>query len=249
MAFIDFRYHSQVLEKRLSAWILIPDEPVEPVATLYLLHGLSDDHTIWLRHTALERYVAGLPLAVVMPDGGRGFYCDAKEGFPMATAIGVELVDRVDALFPTIRSASHRFTAGLSMGGYGALKLALTWPDRFSAALGMSGALGFGHHYPHKDGSPFGTEFVRVTGESPKGGPDDLYALAETCFAAGTLPRIAFHCGVDDFLLESNRDFRRHLVDRGIPHSYAEHAGAHTWDYWDRHLPDALRFLGFNPAA
>lgn len=249
MAFIDLRYHSKVLEKQTAAWILVPDEPVEPMATLYLLHGLSDDHTIWLRRTGIERYVAGLPLAVVMPDGGRGFYCDAVAGFAYASAIGCELVDRVDRLLPTRPERSHRFAAGLSMGGYGALKLALTWPDRFSAAVSMSGALGFGRHYPNDDGSLFGSEFLRVTGPSPSGGRDDLHALAELRFAQNDLPRLAFHCGESDFLIESNRGYRDHLVAAGIPHEYAEYDGAHTWDYWDRHLPAALRFFGFTPSA
>jgi putative tributyrin esterase len=247
MAFLDLRYFSPALEKQTSAWVLFPDTFSEPVSVIYLLHGLSDDHTIWLRRTALERYVEGLPLAVVMPDGGRSFYCDAVQGAPYATAIGEELVDRVDQLLPVRRDPGHRFVAGLSMGGYGAFRLALGAPERFGAAVSLSGALGFGHHYPAEDNTPFGTEFVRVAGNQPKGGPNDLYALARQRHREGNLPRLAFDCGADDFLIESNRDFARHLTENGIEHRYREDSGAHTWDYWDSHLPDVLRFIGFEP--
>lgn len=247
MAFLDLRYFSNTLQKQTAAWVLFPDVVKEPISVLYLLHGLSDDHTIWLRRTALERYVEGLPLAVVMPDGGRGFYCDAVNGPAYATAIGSELVERVDSLLPVAKDSEHRFVAGLSMGGYGALRLALGFPGRFGAAVSLSGALGFGNHYPSDDGSPFGVEFTRIVGNNPKGGANDLYALAFQRHREGSLPRIAFDCGSNDFLIESNRAFAQHLSDAGIPHRWREDAGDHTWDYWDSHLPDTLRFLGFEP--
>ena len=106
-----------------------------PYQVLYLLHGLSDNHTIWLRRTGIERYVASLPIMVVMPDGGRGFYADADQGYAYGKAIGEELVDRIDKTFPTKASREGRVVAGLSMGGYGALRLALNYPERFRAAV------------------------------------------------------------------------------------------------------------------
>ena len=219
------------------------------MATLYLLHGLGDDHTIWLRRTALERYVGSLPLAVVMPDGGRGFYCDAAEGYAYETAIGVELVDRIDATFHTRKDASSRFIAGLSMGGYGAFKLALSHPNRFSAAVSLSGALGFGNKKTTWEGNPLPPEFVRILSADPTGGPNDLHALVQARHADGTLPRLRFDCGVDDFLIDDNRAFAALLTDQAIPHVYEEYPGAHTWDYWDRHIQDALRFFGYEPGA
>lgn len=248
MAFLDLRYFSAALQKQTAAWILYPDSGPAPFATLYLLHGLSDDHTIWLRRTALERYVAGLPLLVVMPDGGRGFYCDAREGSATATAIATELVDRIDAMFPTRRDPAGRFVAGLSMGGYGAFRLALSHPERFGAAASLSGAVAFGHSNLWHDGSPMPAEFRRVVGDDPAGGPDDLFALCDRRHADGTLPRLRFDCGVDDFLLDSNRALRKHLLAGAVPHEYEEFPGAHTWDYWDRHIQDALRFFGFTPS-
>src|ERR1044071_6734116 len=96
-----------------------------PFATFYLLHGLSDDHTIWLRRTSIERYVSSLPLIVVMPDGERGFYTDAQEGFAFESAITKDLISFIDRTFPTKADRSGRAIGGLSMGGDGAVKLAL----------------------------------------------------------------------------------------------------------------------------
>ena len=247
MAFIDLHYFSPALGKQTGAYVLLPEAATGPFPVLYLLHGLSDDHTIWLRRTALERYLADLPLAVVMPDGGRGFYCDAVAGYAFETALAVELVDRIDRTFPTQAEREGRFVAGLSMGGYGAMKFVLSHPDRFSAGVSHSGALAFGHSYGSDQDDAFGREFGRVLGTDYAGGPNDLFALAEKRHAEGTLPRLRIDCGVDDFLIESNRAFTTHLTEKGIPHEYAEHPGAHTWTYWDRHIQDSLRFFGFTP--
>lgn len=243
MAFIDYHYFSSALQKQTAAYVLLPETGAPPYPTLYLLHGLSDNHTIWLRRTSIERYVADLPLIVVMPDGGRGFYCDAQEGYACDTAIGVELVDRIDRTFPTKASRDGRVLAGLSMGGYGALKLANAHPDRFCAAVSHSGALGFGHSEKGHDGNPLPPEFRRIVGESPAGGPNDLYALTAKNHAAGTLPAMRIDCGVDDFLIEANRTFVAFLQEKRIPHEYEEFPGAHEWSYWDEHIQEALAFL------
>jgi S-formylglutathione hydrolase FrmB len=242
MAFVDLHYFSNALGKQTSAYVLLPEVGTGPYATLYLLHGLSDDHTIWLRRTSIERYVADLPVIVVMPDGGRGFYCDAQEGYAFETAIGIELVDRIERTFPAKAEREARCLAGLSMGGYGAFKLALSHPDRFAAAVSLSGALAFAH----RDADwvdPRTREFARIVGETPSGGPNDLFTLVEKVKKAKNLPALRFDCGVDDFLLDDNRSFRDHLEARKIRHEYAEHAGAHNWEYWDAHIQEALEFF------
>src|SRR5579871_2790575 len=124
MAFCELHYFSPALQKQTAANILLPEgeEATGPFCVFYLLHGLSDDHTIWQRRTSIERYVAGLPLIVVMPDGGRGFYTDAQEGMAYETAIVHDLVNYVDRMFPTKAERGGRCIGGLSMGGYGAIK-------------------------------------------------------------------------------------------------------------------------------
>lgn len=242
MALCELHFFSQALGKQTAAYVILPEVGTAPYPVLYLLHGLSDDHTIWLRRTSIERYVSNLPLIVVMPDGGRGFYSDAAEGFQFGTAIGVELSERIDRTFPTIPSRNGRAVAGLSMGGYGALRLGLTYSDRFCAAVSHSGALAFGHHATGFDGKAHPPEFQRILGADHVGGPNDLFALAEAS-DPNTLPALRIDCGTEDFLIESNRELHTHLTQIAVPHEYEEHPGAHTWDYWDKHIQDTLKFI------
>jgi putative tributyrin esterase len=243
MAFCDFHYFSAALQKHTAAYVLVPETGKGPFPVLYLLHGLSDNHTIWLRRTSIERYIADLPLVVVMPDGGRGFYTDAEQGFAFGKAIGAELIERIDRTFPTRADRSGRAVAGLSMGGYGALRLGLTHPDLYCAAVSHSGALNFGHKVIYGDHiKDRAAEFTRILGEDPTGGPNDLYALAEKADKAA-LPALRLDCGTEDHLIESNRTFHTHLTALGIPHAYEEHPGAHDWAYWDRHIQDTLTFV------
>lgn len=97
---------------------------------LYLLHGLSDDHTIWHRRTSIERYVSALGLAVVMPNVGKSFYTDMANGGNYFTFITEELPTLVQSYFPVSAKREDNFIAGLSMGGYGAFKVALSCPEK-----------------------------------------------------------------------------------------------------------------------
>jgi S-formylglutathione hydrolase FrmB len=244
MAFAELKFFSKALEKATAADILLPESKLDgPFPVLYLLHGLSDDHTIWQRRTSIERYVQNLPLIVVMPDGGRGFYTDAEQGMACETAIVRDLVEYVDTLFRTKANRTGRCLAGLSMGGYGAAKLALKYPDRFCAAVSHSGALGFGH-WPLKPApdKPFDTEFARVIGVNSPGGPNDLHALAAK-LPQKQRPALRIDCGTEDFLLEANRAFHAHLDTLKFAHEYQEFPGGHTWAYWDLHIQEALTFL------
>lgn len=243
MPLCELRYFSPALVKQTSATIILP-EPTSPKpwSTLYLLHGLSDDHTIWSRRTSVERYVEGLPLAVVMPDGGRSFYCDAVEGYAYGTAIGRELPALIEATFPVRREREGRMIAGLSMGGYGAFRLALERPDGFCGAVSHSGALAFGSRALDLS-DPFGREFVRVLGPDPAFGPNDLFSAVRKLKERGAeMPSLAFDCGTEDFLLDANRAFREHLQELGVPHTYTEFPGGHEWSYWDTHIQETIAF-------
>lgn len=243
MAFLDYHYFSPSLNRQTSAYVLLPEVGTPPYPTLYLLHGYSDDHTIWLRRTSLERYVANLPLIVVMPDGGHGFYTDAAEGYAFDSAIARDLVERVEKTLPAKSGRENRVLAGLSMGGYGAFALALRHPELFCAAHSLSGALAWGHRKPEPSNQRW-EETRRILGADPVGGPGDLFALVEKLHKAKTLPDLRFDCGTEDFLLDHNREFKAFLDEKKIPHEYEEFSGAHNWEYWDEHIQDALKFLG-----
>ena len=242
MAFCELHYFSRALGMQTAASVLLPegDEHKPPFPVFYLLHGLSDDHTMWMRRTSIERYVGNLPLIVVMPYGGRGFYVDAREGFAYDRAIAGDLVSFIDRTFPTRAERGGRCIGGLSMGGYGAVKLALAHPDRFISANSHSGALAFGHRSLAGE-EPFNVEFRRVMGADPTGGPHDLFKLVETLDAAKR-PALRIDCGTEDFLIGDNREFHAHLVHRNFRHEYEEFPGAHDWAYWDKHIQEAITF-------
>jgi putative tributyrin esterase len=246
MAFCELKYFSKALQKATAANIILPEvESVGPFPVLYLLHGLSDDHTMWQRRTSIERYVQNLPLMVVMPDTGRGFYIDAIAGPAWESAIIKDLIPFIDSRFNTIAAREGRCTAGLSMGGYGAARLALKYPEMFCAAVSHSGAVGFAHWNLSAEPRPdndFGVEMCRIIGENSSGGPNDLYALADA-LPPDKRPALRVDCGTEDFLLPANRDFHAHLEATGFPHTYLEFPGAHTWEYWDLHVREAIAFV------
>ena len=242
MALINFRWFSKILEKQVETQVILPEHRPERCATFYLLHGLSDDSTMWGRRTRIETDVDGLPLIVVMPDGFRGFYTDNDHGPAYGKYIGEELVDVIDRVFPTIATREKRSIGGLSMGGYGALRTALTYPEKFISANSHSGAIAAGRQNgPHQEAWR-AKLFDDIFGQTPLGGPHDLVALAKKAKAAGTLPSLLIDCGEKDFLLQDNLDVTAALREAGVPHMYRQFPGEHNWDYWAEHISDAIAF-------
>jgi putative tributyrin esterase len=238
MSLIHFRWFSRVLQKHVETQVIVPEHYDGRCATFYLLHGLSDDSTIWLRRTRVESDVDGLPLITVMPDGFRGFYTDNEQGPRYGTHVGEELVDVIDRVFPTIKSRDKRCIGGLSMGGYGALRTALAYPDKFVSANSHSGAVLAGAGGFRADQ----TEFHRIFGPSPDGTHHDLLHLAKQAKTAGKLPKLLIDCGVKDSLHKDNVTFVGQLKKARVPHSYREFPGVHNWDYWNEHVTDAIAF-------
>ncbi len=244
MAVCEFHLSSgNALGKMTSLTAIVPDNLPGPFPVFYLLHGLSDDHTSWLRWSNIDAYVQGLPLIVVMPNGERGFYTDSLTNPKAAfeTNIVHDIVGFVDRTFQTIPTREGRVIAGLSMGGYGAVKLALKYPDLFCAAVSHSGAVGFGRRHFSPDDA-WGSEWTSVVGANPAGGPNDIFALAEKSDRA-KLPALRIDCGTEDHLLEESHALHAHLTALGIPHQYAEHPGGHDWNYWNDHVRDTLAFF------
>ena len=153
VALLTCDFFSEALEVGTSMTVLLPQATEAQVGVasaetkqdafpvLYLLHGLSDDHTAWLRYTSIERYASAAGLAVVMPAVGRSFYADEASGHRYWTYLSEELPELVESFFRVSQRREDTYVAGLSMGGYGAVKLALTHPERFAAAASLSGAL------------------------------------------------------------------------------------------------------------
>lgn len=214
--------------------------------TLYLLHGLSDDHTIWSRRTSIERYVAPLGLAVVMPAVHRSFYTDMRYGGAYESFVADELPAIARSFFPLSDRREDTFVAGLSMGGYGAFKLALNYPDRYRAAASLSGVLDLARRASDPSNRAAG-DMVNIFGEGEeiRGSRHDLLAVLERQKAAGVeLPELYACCGEDDSLYEDNTTFRDaarrlgvDLVWQSDPHYN------HTWDYWDLRIQSVLEWM------
>jgi putative tributyrin esterase len=238
MSLHHVNYYSDALGMATGAYVIHPDPDVKgPYHCMFLLHGLSDDYTIWQRRTSIERYVQGKPVIVIMPDGGRGFYVDAIEGFAYLKALAYELPALINHWYDIKGKWS---TAGLSMGGYGALRVALERPDLFVSAVSHSGAVMHGNCVPSKaTATKWDEEFLRVFGDCTNGGANDIVALAEK---AKPRPAIRFDCGTEDYLLHFNRQLHSILAEKGIAHEYEEFPGDHNWEYWDLHVQEAIKF-------
>jgi S-formylglutathione hydrolase FrmB len=256
MAFIqcDFFAHSLGLCTSLNVILPQPAPPkpgqwgvkTEPYRVLWLLHGMSDDHTIWQRRTSIERYADACGMAVVMPAVARSCYTDMASGLAYWTYVSEELPAVARSLFPLSAQRADNFVAGLSMGGYGAFKLALRHPERFAAAASLSGALNMAASA--KRGPRNWVKEKRwIFGNLDKlsGSDNDLLALAGQLAASkAPQPRLFQCCGTEDFLYQDNLVFRDHAQKLGLDLTYSEGPGTHEWGYWDAQIQKVLAWIG-----
>jgi len=240
MALMRVGFRGDSIAKQTNMTVILPQDAESdgPFPVLYLLHGLSDDDSIWSRRTSVERYVSGMPLIIVMPDSGRGFYTDAVHGLAYESHIIQDVMGFADRFFPTVPERSGRAVEGLSMGGYGAMKLGLKHPDLFCSVVAHSSALDIAQLLHSEERH---AELGRIFGDDPAECDNDVFVLAEQTERAD-LPAIRFDCGTEDGLLEQNRRFHEHLERLSIGHEYEEFPGGHEWGYWDQRVQEALHF-------
>ena len=243
MSFCTINWFSNSIGKMVQTNVILPEVGKPPFATFYLLHGLSDDYSAWHRRTRIEMYVANLPMIVVMPDGYRGFYTKNEQGPDYFKYMTEDLPSFIERNFPAKKARGARCVGGLSMGGYGALRMALGRPDLFASANSHSGAMLAGSS---SKTSLDQQEMRRIFGANPKGTDHDLIHLAAKAQKAGQLPKMLIDCGTEDFLLEHNRTYHQELTKLKIDHEYREFPGSHSWDYWDEHVRDAIAFHAKN---
>lgn len=244
MAFLTLSFHAATLGQHTSVNVILPDgvQAGERVPTLYLLHGLSDDHTMWLRRTSVERYAAPYKLAIVMPAAHRSFYTNTQSGERFFDYITEELPTRMQSFFPISTQRSETFIAGLSMGGYGAFKAALNRPDLYAAAASYSGALGT-QDSAHRFSEPLVRE-IFGSSEAALQRPHNLFLVATDLAQNATpCPRLYQACGTEDFLYQENIAFRDHALALGLPLTYVEGPGTHEWGFWDAHIRATLAWL------
>lgn len=227
----------------------LPEGRKYPV--VYLFHGAYGDHSDWQRLTSIEQYARQRKLAVVMPAASNSFYLDMPYGSDYLSYISRELPDFIRKNFPVSRQRDYNFTAGLSMGGYGAIRAALARPDLFSAAISLSGAIDFPGL--KNSGSEGGPKAWRAIFEEPEGCHSqdaDLEYIAKNLAAAGQpLPRLFISCGTEDFLYDINQSACRKFRALGMDVRYEEHPGAHEWTYWDEHIRRGIEWLNLPKAT
>jgi S-formylglutathione hydrolase FrmB len=258
MALIHCDFFSETLGLCSSMLVILPQPTRSQIGmtgqagsgkhpTLWLLHGMSDDQTIWLRRTSIERYVSELGLAVVMPAVHRSFYTDMAHGYRYWTYISEELPEIARSFFPLSAARDENFAAGLSMGGYGAFKLGLRCPDRYAAAASLSGAVDMARRVNVPHGSEEWQQEMRLIFgdlDSMAGSDNDLLHLAQQIASTrGPRPRLYQCCGTEDFLYEGNIRFRDEVRAMGLDLTYEEGPGTHEWGYWDRQIQRVLAWL------
>ena len=251
MPLCHFHFFSETLRLGVGLNVLLPPkrtDPLAPLPVLYLLHGLSDDHSTWLRRTSIERYAEAYDLAVVMPEVARSFYTNMVHGLNYWTFLSEELPAILKSWFPQIAGRDQTFAAGLSMGGYGALKLALRRPDLVCAAASLSGTLDLAWGLMGAEIGGILPEAEGIFGDltTVAGGPEDLLALATTLAQSKPreqLPKLYQCCGTEDFLYAQNQSFRRHVEALPFDLTYEEEPGTHEWGYWDKKIQRVLEWL------
>lgn len=219
---------------------------------LYLLHGLFAHYSDWPTRTNLADYAANYRVLIVTPEGGDNWYTDSATVLTdkYESYIVQELLPDVDARFRTIRDRRGRGIAGLSMGGYGALKFGIKYPDLFVFAGSMSGALDAASR---SEGQPgFDWDILRPSimktygaDNAPTRAANDLHRLFSKVSSneIPSLPFFYFDCGTDDGFLKTNRELAQIVLEKGIPHQYCQLPGGHDWGYWDERVQEVLRLF------
>ena len=232
--------------------ILPPDYDAAKTArypVLYLLHGLTGHYTDWVGRTNIADYAAQYRIIVVTPEGNDSWYIENYE-----TYILQELIPDVQQRYRTIEARDGRAIAGLSMGGYGAIKFGLKSPQTFAFAASMSGAFGMTRFTDEQVPASW-RESLKLFGTagSQTRKANDLFELIGNVPASQitSLPYFYFDCGTEDspLIFPYNRQLADMMVDRKIPHEYRELPGDHSWAYWDRQVQEILRLAGQKLAA
>lgn len=263
MAIIEVNFISKCLMRTVTFNAIIPVDKFgpqaenaeqKPLKTLYLLHGIFGNYTDWVNGTRIQAWAEANDLAVIMPSGENRFYLDdEKSGELYGEFIGKELVEFTRKLFPLSDKREDTFIAGLSMGGYGAIRNGLKYAENFGCVIGLSAALVHDTWKDADNSAPIFTfrrnYYEAIFGEydKVKGSDKDPKALLLKLKEEGRpVPKMYLCCGTEDGLVTANRDFRDFLNENGIDLTYVEGPGKHDWVFWDTYIKKVLDWLPLN---
>ena len=270
MSFFRGDVYSYALDKMTPLNIYLPHDDNrrfrvdKPQKTLILLHGLEGNHSYWNRYTSVERYAQRRNLALIMPEAEMSMYSDMKCGLQYGQYIGEELPELIAKMFRINTDREHLSIAGLSMGGYGAVKCAFTHPERFGRCASFSGALMLGskkclqklRNWTDPGRKEEYTEMEEIERSMYKGtlgvyGPEMLYDPANDLIALGEKlvasdsprPKLLFTCGTEDFLYQENLYYIDELTKLGLCTELHTWPGIHDWLFWEECIRDYIDFF------
>lgn len=262
MALLQMNLMSQCLMRTVPVNVILPADKIpspktpergdSPYKTLYLLHGILGNYMDWVCGTRIQRYAEECNLAVVMPSGDNAFYVDQPNAHNYyGEFIGRELVTLTRKMFPLSRQREDTFIAGLSMGGFGAMRNGLKYGDTFGYIASLSGAFNLEEMAARSARkSPFfaGTRqyaeaYFGDLSQLLESDKNPKYVVKERVKEGKPLPKIYMACGDKDSLLPSNQEMHRFLLQQGADAVLEVGSGGHEWDFWDTYIKKVLDWL------
>lgn len=257
MAFVNAHFYSEILGQNVTCAVILPEKVrigekrKKNAPVLWLLHGGSDDQTMWQRNTSIERYLAPLGMAAVMPFAEFSGYRNQSHGSGNYYGYMTEELPLVmHEMFGLSMAREDNFICGPSMGGNGSLKFAMANPEKY-AAVGCMSAGFFDHDVPadgrNLDPIKDKTMWTRFDGREIAGSEDDLLENARKIIREGKpVPRVYHTCGSEDHIrriAHKTRDFFENFKGNPFDYVYEEDPGRHTWEYWDEHVQKFLQYI------
>lgn len=254
MALAHVHFFSNCLGRGTTCEVILPQNRAntqnssKPIPVLWLLHGLSDDESAWIRNTSIERYVAPLGLAVVMPFVERSYYTNLAHGQNFYDFVAKELPCIMNSFFGFSMNRENNFICGLSMGGAGALKIGLANPEQYSVIGCLSAGI---HNHPLPQDTTTlprtSREYIQYDQRNLKNTEEDVFSSARRIITQNLpVPRVYHAIGKNDHLLSpahDTKDFFTSLEGNPFDYVYEEDTGSHSWEYWDKHIQHFLAFL------
>ncbi|TSA37726.1 MAG: hypothetical protein D4R64_05130 [Porphyromonadaceae bacterium] len=256
-------FQSRILNRSMTFAVLLPKEyenSTESFPVVYLLHGLGDDETGWYKWGLINYYVdlnaaETVPMIYVMPKGFNTYWVNKYNGnYPYMDMLVNEMVPKIDSLFRTFRDPQHRAVMGYSMGGYGAMILPAKNPGVFKTGIALSMSFRTDQQYIDEPQGVFDSQWGSVFGGIGTTGTSrltDYYKTYSPFYFFGNPGDLSlngqnyfFDCGDDEESLSvPNNALHNLLRDLNIRHEYRTRNGGHSWDYWRKSLPEALKFI------
>lgn len=234
--------NSPSMKKKIGVTVIKPTKmPANPMPVVYLLHGYGDNNLIgYLSKTKVDTLADKMNVIIVIPDGGKSWYFDSPvdKTSRYETFVTKELIPYVDTHYRTIPNRENRAVTGLSMGGHGALYLAIRHQDIFGAAGSMSGGVDF-RPFPEK----WNIKNVLGTKAAHPANWNNNTVIAQISKLKPKSLELIIDCGTEDFFYQVNCNLHAELTKQGIPHEFTTRPGNHSWTYWNRSLRDHFLFF------